>query len=246
MECKTGCKIEKIEGMIRHTFRSAGAEGIVVGISGGIDSAVAAALCCGAVGADHVTGILLPSDVTSEEDISDGILLCEKLGMEQIRVSISPILKAFECTVPDFDRTPLLVGNLMARIRMATLYYHANRTGSIVCGTSNKSEYMLGYSTKFGDSAADIQPIIHLYKTEVYKLARELGIPKNIIAKKPSAGLYPGQSDEKEIGFTYGEIDTALISLEKNNQRAETETEEAILKKVKNSMHKRMPPPSLL
>lgn len=246
MECKIGCEIERIEGMIRHTFWSAGAEGIVLGISGGLDSAVAAALCCGAVGADHVTGILLPSDVTLKEDISDGILLCEKLGMEERTISISPILKAFECTVPDFDQTPFLVGNLMARIRMATLYYHANQTGSIVCGTSNKSEYMLGYSTKFGDSAADIQPIIHLYKTEVYKLARELGIPKNIIAKVPSAGLYPGQSDEKEIGFTYGEIDTALISLEKNNQRAKTETEKAILKKVKKSMHKRMPPPNLL
>ena len=246
MECNTGCEIERTEELIRHTFRSAGAEGIVVGISGGIDSAVAAALCCAAVGADHVTGILLPSDATLKEDISDGTQLCEELGMEERSISISPILKAFECTVPDFDRAPLLVGNLMARIRMATLYYHANRTGSLVCGTSNKSEYMLGYSTKFGDSAGDIQPIIHLYKTEIYKLARELKIPKNILAKKPSAGLYPAQTDEKEIGFTYGEIDRALISLENNNQRPETETEEAILKIVNDNMHKRMPAPSLL
>ena len=124
-------------------------------------------------------------------------------------VSIEPMLKGF-MTMPEFKESRYLLGNLMARIRMAVLYYHANRDQKIVCGTSNRSEYMLGYCTKFGDNAADLQPLLHLYKTEVYDYAQELGIPESIIKKAPSAGLWEGQSDEEEIGLSYAEIDNSL------------------------------------
>lgn len=155
------------------------------------------------------------------------------------------MLSAF-AGMEDFEKSPYLSGNLMARIRMATLYYHANRLHYLVCGTSNRSEYMLGYSTKHGDNAADIQPILHCYKTRVYALAEEVGVSDTIIKKVPSAGLWPGQSDEADIGFTYAEIDSALISLEANNWTASNAQQELILGKVQASMHKRMNPPNLM
>jgi NAD+ synthase len=134
----------------------------------------------------------------------------------------------------------------MARIRMAVLYYHANREHRLVCGTSNRSEYLLGYCTKFGDNAADIQPILHLYKTEVYEIAHEIGIPEPIIKKIPSAGLWKGQSDEGEIGLSYDEIDASLRGLEAGGWRAANPTEERVLALVQKNAHKRLSVPSLL
>lgn len=155
------------------------------------------------------------------------------------------MLKGFR-SIPGFTETPYLLGNLMARLRMVTLYYHANRDNRIVCGTSNRSEYMLGYCTKHGDNAADIQPLLHLYKTDVYVVARELGIPEPIMKKAPSAGLWEGQSDEKEIGLSYAEIDTSLKALEQAGWQPRTPTEERVLALVKRSAHKRMAAPNLL
>lgn len=243
--CEIGCECERIEQMIRHTLWSSGAKGFVVGISGGVDSALAAALCARAVGGEHVMGIALPSPVTPEADLSDGRDLCAAFDVPFKTISIEPMLSAF-AGMEDFEKTPYLSGNLMARIRMTTLYYHANRLHYLVCGTSNRSEYMLGYSTKYGDSAADIQPILHSYKTRVYALAEEVGVPTQIIKKTPSAGLWPGQSDEADIGFTYAEIDRALASLEVNGWTASNAQEDLILGKVQASMHKRMSPPNLL
>jgi NAD+ synthase len=149
-------------------------------------------------------------------------------------------------TMPEFKESRYLLGNLMARIRMAVLYYHANRDNSIVCGTSNRSEYMLGYCTKFGDNAADLQPLLHLYKTEVYAIAQELGISESIIKKTPSAGLWEGQSDEEEIGLSYAEIDHSLQSLELQGWKAATPGENKVLGLVKKSEHKRLLAPNLL
>ncbi|MDE4908106.1 NAD+ synthase [Methanogenium marinum] len=243
--CEIGCECERIEQMIRHTLWSSGAKGIVVGISGGVDSALAAAFCARAVGGERVMGIALPSPVTPEIDLKDGADLCEAFDIPFKTISIEPMLSAF-AGMEDFENNPYLSGNLMARIRMTTLYYQANRLHYLVCGTSNRSEYMLGYSTKYGDSAADIQPILHCYKTRIYALAEEVGVPVPIIEKPPSAGLWPGQSDEADIGFTYAEIDSALASLEVNNWTASNTQEELILGKVQASMHKRMSPPNLL
>ena len=154
------------------------------------------------------------------------------------------MLEAYR-TIPGFTETPYLLGNLMARIRMAVLYYHANRDNLLVCGTSNRSEAMLGYCTKYGDNAADIQPILHLYKSEVYAMARELSIPEAIVRKPPSAGLWAGQTDEGELGLTYTEIDSSLQALEKSGWKAQNPTEEKVLALVRKSAHKRMPAPSL-
>jgi len=240
-----GCRMGRVEQMIRHAYWQTGCKGIVVGLSGGIDSAVAAVFCCRAVGPENVLGLLMPSSVSNPDDLRDAADLCNRFKIPHEVVSIDPMLEGFR-TVPGFIETPYLLGNLMARIRMVTLYYYANRDHRIVCGTSNRSEYMLGYSTKYGDSAADIQPLLHLYKADIYVAARELGIPEPIISKTPSAGLWAGQSDEKEIGLSYAEIDSALQALEKNTWKANNPTEERVLALVIKSGHKRMTAPSLL
>jgi NAD+ synthase len=231
--------------MIRYAYWNAGGRGIVIGLSGGIDSAVAAVFCCRAVGPSNVLGLSLPSSVSSPDDLRDAQDLCALLGMTHQIVSIDPMLEGFR-TIPGFTETPYLLGNLMARIRMATLYYHANRDNRIVCGTSNRSEFMLGYCTKHGDNAADIQPLLHLYKTDIYTIARELGVPDPIIDKAPSAGLWAGQSDEKEIGLTYAEIDASLRALERQQWLARSPVEEKVLALVKKSEHKRLSAPNLL
>jgi NAD+ synthase len=165
--------------------------------------------------------------------------------MDHRVISIDPMLEGFK-TMPDFKESRYLLGNLMARIRMTVLYYHANREQKIVCGTSNRSEFMLGYCTKYGDNAADLQPILHLYKTEIYEYAKELGIPESIMKKAPSAGLWEGQSDEEEIGLSYERIDASLRSLEVLGWQATTPIEEKVLELVRKSEHKRLPAPNLL
>lgn len=240
MTCDWVCERERIEQMVRRALWESGYEGVVVGISGGVDSAVVATLCAAAVGKEQVKGLLLPSMVSREEDLRDAETLCRNLGIPFQIISIQPILDSYRA-LPGFDITHYLSGNLTARIRMTVLYYCANREHRLVCGTSNRSEYMLGYCTKFGDNAADIQPILHLYKKEVYELARSLGIPEAILTKAPSAGLWPGQSDEGDLGLTYTEIDSALETLEKNGWNATNSVEERVLALVKKSQHKRSP-----
>lgn len=235
-----GCAMGRIEQMIRHAVWNSGAKGIVVGVSGGVDSAVAAAMCCRAISGEQVVGLTLPSAVTPAADIEDAHTLCTRLGMEHRVISIEPVLAAYR-DMPGYAENRYLLGNLMARTRMAILYLHANKEGRLVCGTSNKSEYLLGYCTKYGDNAADFQPIVHLLKREVYEMARELDIPAPILEKPPSAGLWEGQSDEGEIGITYAEIDTALSALESQGWNPKTPIEENVLALVKKSEHKRLP-----
>jgi NAD+ synthase len=245
MDGDLGCRMGQVEQMIRYAYWNSGCNGIVIGVSGGVDSAVAAAFCCRAVGPERVLGLSLPSAVSNPADTEDASDLCRLLGMDHQIVKIDPVLEEFR-TIPEFRESPYLLGNLMARVRMTILYYHANRDHRLVCGTSNRSEYMLGYCTKYGDNAADLQPILHLYKTDVYTVAKELGIPDPILKKAPSAGLWEGQSDEQEIGLTYAEIDTSLRSLEQQDWRAKTPTEERVLALVTKSGHKRQPAPNLL
>src|SRR5512136_936659 len=240
-----GCRMGQVEQMIRYVYWNSGCTGIVIGVSGGVDSAVAAAFCCRAVGPDKMLGLSLPSAVSNRQDCEDAAALCTALGMEHRIISIEPMLTGFR-ELPGFYESSYLMGNLMARVRMTVLFYHANRDHRLVCGTSNRSEYMLGYCTKFGDNAADLQPILHLYKSDVYVMARELGIPEQIIRKVPSAGLWEGQNDEKEIGLSYDQIDTALRALEGQNWEPKNTTEEKVLAMVKKSGHKRMGAPNLL
>jgi NAD+ synthase len=244
LDTEHGCALGQIEQMIRYAVWSSGAKGIAIGVSGGIDSAVSAVMCCRAVGGEKVHGFTLTTSVTRPDDIDDATDLCRTLGLHHHVMSIEPVLSAYR-QMPGYSETPFLLGNLMARTRMVLLYYHANRDSLLVCGTSNRTEYLLGYCTKFGDNAADLQPILHLYKTEVFEYARQLGIPEGIIRKTPSAGLYAGQSDEAEIGLTYPEIDTALRALEQNGWNSMNPTEERVLSLVKKNAHKRMNAPSL-
>lgn len=245
MAADLGCRLGQVEQMIRYAYWNSGCTGIVIGVSGGVDSAVAAAFCCRAIGPEKVLGLSLPSAISNPKDCEDAALLCAKLGMEHRIVSIEPMLESFK-TIPDYFQSRHLTGNLMARIRMAVIYYHANLDHRLVCGTSNRSEYMLGYCTKYGDNAADVQPIIHMYKDEIYEAARELRIPDPILKKAPSAGLWEGQSDESEIGLSYTEIDKSLRALELQEWKAITPTEVKVLALVKKSEHKRISAPNLL
>ena len=240
-----GCALVRIEQMLRHAFWESGAEGVVVGVSGGVDSAVAAAVCARALGPESVLALSLPSAVSAPDDLEDAAELCRRLGCEHRVVPIEPMLAAYR-GLPDYVDSPYLLGNLMARTRMAVLYYYANRDRRLVCGTSNRTEYLLGYFTKWGDGAGDLEPLLHLYKREVYRLARELDLPERILAKPPSAGLWPGQQDEKELGLSYAAVDDALEALAAHGWQAETPVEEKVLARVKASGHKRREALSLL
>jgi len=237
--------IREIENLFVSQMRDTGASGYVIGLSGGIDSALAAALCCRAVGPDKVSGLFMPSMVTPPQDRSDVDTLCTCLGMSWNEIPIAPIITVYQ-QIPGFLETPYLLGNLMARIRMTLLYFQANRDNLLVCGISNRTEYLLSYCTKYGDNAADIQPIVHLLKDEVQELAKIVGIPEQIRMRIPTAGLYTGQTDEKELGLTYPEIDAAIRALEANRFVAATDTEQAVLLKIQNGAHKRKPSLSLM
>lgn len=230
--------------LLKDTLQISGASGFVIGISGGVDSALAAALCCRAAGPSSVTGLFLPSDVTPTQDASDVRILGDTLGIRIMTVPIGPVLDQYH-SLPGFTDTPYLVGNLMARTRMTILYYYANKLSGIVCGTSNYTEYLLGYCTKYGDNAADVQPIIHLLKTEVWRLAELVGVPEQIISRTPTAGLYQDQTDEKELGLSYARIDAAILALIQQDWMAVTADERKVLEKIRTAEHKRSPTPQV-
>ncbi len=205
----------KLVSFIRKKVQEAGASGAVIGLSGGIDSALTAYLTVEALGADKVLGLLLPEKgITPGQDIDDAMEVARFLGIEHKTIDILKVLNSYSSTIPDFDKNNLLAnGNLKARTRMCILYYHANLMRRMVVGTGNKTELLLGYFTKYGDGGVDIEPIGGLYKTQVRGLARHMGVPKRIIDKTPTAGLWPGQTDEEELGVTYETADKILAML---------------------------------
>jgi len=204
---------EEITKFIREKVNDANSNGVVIGLSGGLDSTVTLFLCVKALGKDKVLGVMIPSKINKKEDLDDATQVCKKLGVEYKIIRINPILESFSNILKLSDK--LVKGNLMARIRMCILYYFANKEKLLVVGTGNKSEYLQGYFTLHGDISCDFMPLGNLYKTEVRKLADELGIPKKIIDKSPSAGLWEGQLDEKELGISYDDLDKILPLLEK-------------------------------
>ncbi len=187
--------------------KKTGLEKAVLGLSGGVDSAVVAVLAHKTFG-DDLLCIKLPSHYSSQSSLDDADELCEKFGLKNETISIESMLKAYETMHPDMDN--LRRGNLSARLRMATLFDISAREGALVIGTSNKSELMLGYGTLYGDLASAINPIGDLYKSEVFELAKYLEVPGSIISKPPSADLWNGQSDEADLGYSYAELDHAL------------------------------------
>ncbi len=192
--------------------------GYVVGLSGGIDSALSATLAVDAVGADRVFGVLMPYKTSSAESISDAKKLVEKLGIDHQTVDISPMIDAYFATIDNSLR--LRAGNKMARERMSILFDIAFQKSRLVLGTGNRTEICLGYTTLFGDSACSANPIGELYKTEVRQLAAQLDLPESIIAKAPSADLWADQTDEGEIGVTYDEIDGILRRIVDEEERS--------------------------
>lgn len=235
---------EPIISMLKDTLSRSGANGFVIGISGGVDSALAAVLCVRAAGRSAVKGYFLPSRVTPDNDKDDVKVLEKTLGICVTTVPIGDIIEQYN-HLPDFLDTPYLVGNLMARIRMTVLYYYANRYGMLVCGTSNRTEFLLGYCTKFGDNAADVQPVIHLKKSEIWEMARVTGVPEQIIHRVPTAGLWQNQTDEGELGMSYSDIDLIISNLEGRLWVPENEKEEEIFKKIQRADHKQQPAPQL-
>jgi NAD+ synthase len=203
---------EKIIEFIRKKVNESNVNGVVIGLSGGLDSTTVLFLCVEALGNNRVLGIMMPSKMNKKEDTEDAMRVCKELKVKHKVIEINSIL---ECFGKKLDlNNKLVVGNLMARIRMCILYYFANKKKMLVVGTGNKSEYLQGYFTLHGDSACDIMPLGNLYKTEVKKLAAELGVPKKIIEKTPSAGFWIGQTDEDELGIKYEELDKILPFLE--------------------------------
>jgi NAD+ synthase len=203
--------IDTISRFISDKLDEAGTTGYVVGLSGGIDSAVSASIAVKAVGNKRVMGILMPYRTSSEISVIDATTVAEKLGIECRKIDISPMIDAYYSDVTSRDRIRL--GNKMARERMAILFDIAYETNRLVLGTGNRSEISLGYTTWYGDAACSIDPIGELYKNEVVEIAFELGIPEQIINKPPSADLWGGQTDEDEIGVRYELIDRLLVRL---------------------------------
>lgn len=229
-----------ISNWIAEQVQKAGAEGAVVGLSGGVDSSLAAVLTKRALG-DRVLGLLMPCH-SHPTDVADARLVAEALRIRTELVDLTPIFDLFLTVLPDGHR--VAQANLKARLRMATLYYHANLHDYLVIGTSNRSELAVGYFTKFGDGGADILPLGGLLKGQVRELACELGVPQVIIEKAPSGGLWPGQTDEGEMGIAYWEIDEVLRALDSGDaHRPPLETVAKVQRMIDRSAHKRMGPP---
>ena len=206
----------RIERFVKDYVERSEAKGVVLGLSGGIDSATTAALSALAIGGSEVLGLMLPeSETRSGKDIRHAKLIVERFNLESQMCDITPVLEAFYKSMPIFDlRERICKGNVKARTRMIYIYYYANKLNLIVCGSSDKSETMMGYFTKWGDVAADIYPIMDLYKSQVRKLAHHLGIPEEIVTKPASPTLWPGQLAEDELGIGYEQLDLALYGLE--------------------------------
>jgi NAD+ synthase len=232
--------LEKRVAFIREQIDGPGLGGAVVGISGGIDSAVTAALCVRALGRERVIGVWMPA-YSQAVHAEDAQKLADAIGLRLVTVDLGPaydaIVPAIEKVLPLDDKTK---GNTKARLRMTTLYAIANQKGYLVVDTCNRSEIHVGYMTKGGDGLADINPVASLTKHEMRILARELGVPESILTKAPSADLWEGQTDEKEMGFSYEDLDRLLITGE-----TDPEAKKRIDYLHRISEHKRRPMPEI-
>jgi NAD+ synthase len=196
---------------IRDGVTKVGFQRAVLGLSGGIDSALSAFLAVEALGKENVIGVRMPYRTSSEGSLSDAQKVIDQLGIESITIPITPMAEPLIERFPDMSA--LRKGNIMARQRMIVLYDQSVARQALVIGTSNKTEALLGYTTLYGDSAAALQPIEDLYKTQIRQLSRAIGIPQSVLEKPPSADLWIGQTDEDELGYTYEQVDKVLYLL---------------------------------
>ncbi len=226
---------------IRDFSAQSGLAGVVVGLSGGIDSALAAALGAQALGPDHVLGLIMPYKSSSSQSEQDALTLAGKFGMRTERIDISPMIDAYFGTQ---EVSAVRRGNKMARERMSLLFDIAAREGYLVLGTSNKTEICLGYATWYGDAASSLNPLGGLYKREIRAMAAHLGIPQGIIEKAPTADLWPGQTDEAELGITYDAADRVLCEIVEQGQRSlaqlarTTGVAEAVIRRIVERMNR--------
>lgn len=259
MELPEGLRLDDYEkprrvivNFIRDYVSRAGFDGVVLGLSGGIDSSLVAALACEAIGSEKVLGIMIPVDAEKDAvNVTEAKDLAETLGMKHELFELKQAVSAYDSL--SLDRIAL--GNLTARLRMVTWYARANQENRIVLGTGNKSELMVGYFTKYGDGGSDMLPIGELYKSNVWDLSNHIGLPERLVYKAPSAGLWPGQTDEGELGVTYRELDSILyLHLEKGlNEKdiigwgIEEEKVEKVMRLMRQSEHKRklLPRPTI-
>ncbi len=233
--------IEKIRTFLRTNLSGKLA---VVGISGGVDSALVLKLLSLSIDRDRIIALFLPDGKAPGNDAADVEAISMVTGVPINTINIHGIVTAFASTLDVTDSRAL--GNIKSRARMTVLYYYANLHNGIVVGTTNKSEYYTGYYTKFGDGGCDLEPILHLTKTEVWRMAKMLGIPESVIAKSPSAGLWEGQRDEDELGMKYEEIDAAVEKLVEQKKTPSNQWEKRVSDLIRMSDHKRRPPESML
>lgn len=211
LEIDTDLTIRMISGFIKDQIEKVGMTRAVLALSGGIDSALSAYLTARAIGAENLLAVRLPYRTSAQASLDDADTVIEDLGLPSLTVEITPMVDPLIERFPDMSS--VRKGNIMARQRMIVMYDQSVAWGGLVIGTSNKTEFLLGYSTIYGDSGVALQPIADLYKAQVRQLSRALGVPQAILDKAPSADLWEGQTDEGELGFTYNEVDQVLFLL---------------------------------
>ena len=223
---------------LRESFKKAGFSKAVLGLSGGIDSALVAYLLRDALGKENVLAIMMPYKSSNPDSLNHAKLVVEDLGINSKTIEITDMIDAYFKN--EKEATSLRMGNKMARERMSILFDYSSKENTLVVGTSNKTEIYLGYSTQFGDSACALNPIGDLYKTNIWDLSRYLKIPNELIEKKPSADLWEGQTDEQEMGLTYKEADQVLYRMLEENKKVEEVLAEGFNKDLVDNIVRRM------
>ena len=238
-----------LTGFIKSEITRAGFSRAVIGLSGGIDSAVSCYLAARALGPENVLAVRMPYKTSSADSLEDAMLVIEDTGVQHKTIEITPMAEPLIEQIPENDS--VRSGNVMARMRMIVLYDQSEAFNGLVVGTSNKTEILLGYSTIYGDSAAAINPLGDLYKTQLRQLAADLGVPEAVIDKAPSADLWAGQTDESELGFTYAEADRLLYLLVDQRYSPEECVEAGfdegfvreVVRRIQRNHYKRIMPP---
>ncbi len=237
--------VKDIQNWIKEYINNANAKGVVLGLSGGIDSSVTAALSVNALGKENVIGLGLPCH-SIKQDLEDGKFVAENLGINFKIFDLTSTYDMLLSVLKDkMEPSTMAVANLKPRLRMSTIYLVGQSKGYLVAGTGNRAEIAIGYFTKYGDGAADIEPLASLYKCEVKELAKILEIPEAIIDKKPSAGLWPGQTDEGEIGMSYDLLDEILYRIDHYLELSDINPEyvQKVIKMMESAEHKNKMPP---
>lgn len=247
---------DRISAWLKERIDEAGADRFVLGLSGGIDSAVVCGLCARAVGPERVLAIIMPSSSISQDAI-EAQKVADTFGIRLANIDLTQVAETVFAAMPSEEslyadilgeeipagseeRQQLAKANVRPRSRMITNYYLANLSRGIVVGTGNKTEYMIGYFTKYGDGGVDLAPLLDLYKFEVRAVARAIGVPESVITRPPSAGLWAGQTDESEIGITYEDLDTTLLAMEAGDTSGiDPELVTLVGQKMASSAHKR-------